>query len=123
VCRPGTSERQEFVAFARQEEATIAALCRHFGISRETGDTWLAQASSCELRGAIFQIRGAICASVAGYVNSRIGIRHLPLAQISDLTDGRIRGAVHHQCVPERHGAEFRRGPLRAIGFATEDMR
>jgi transposase-like protein len=36
-------QRQEFVAFAHQEGANIAALCRHFGISRTTGYTWLAR--------------------------------------------------------------------------------
>jgi transposase InsO family protein len=42
------SERQEFVAFARQEGANIAALCRHFGISRKTADKWLARAEEGE---------------------------------------------------------------------------
>lgn len=39
------AERIEFVAFAAQEGATIAALCRHFGISRKTGYKWLARAA------------------------------------------------------------------------------
>jgi transposase InsO family protein len=34
------SERQEFIAFARQEGATIAAVCRQFGISRKTFYIW-----------------------------------------------------------------------------------
>src|SRR4051794_24987240 len=34
-------ERQEFVAFVRQEGANMAALCRQFGISRKTGYKWL----------------------------------------------------------------------------------
>ena len=42
------SERQEFVAFARQEGATIAALCRQFGISRKTASKWLARAEEGE---------------------------------------------------------------------------
>ena len=42
------SERQEFVAFARQEGANIAALCRQFGISRKTGYKWLARAAPGE---------------------------------------------------------------------------
>lgn len=40
------SERQEFVVFARQEGATISALCERFGISRKTGYKWLARASA-----------------------------------------------------------------------------
>jgi transposase InsO family protein len=40
------SQRQEFVAFARQEEVNIAALCRHFGISRKTGYKWLERAAA-----------------------------------------------------------------------------
>jgi transposase InsO family protein len=44
------SERQEVVAFAAQEGATIAALCRHFGISRKTGYKWLARAAAGEGR-------------------------------------------------------------------------
>jgi len=42
------SERQEFIAFARQEGANIAALCRHFGISRKTGYKWLVRAEAGE---------------------------------------------------------------------------
>jgi transposase InsO family protein len=42
------SERQEFVVFARQEGANIAALCRHFGISRKTGYKWLSRAAHGE---------------------------------------------------------------------------
>jgi transposase InsO family protein len=38
------SERQEFVAFARQEGVSISALCDRFGISRKTGYKWLARA-------------------------------------------------------------------------------
>lgn len=40
------SERQEFVAFARQEGATIAALCAQYGISRKTGYKWLGRAAA-----------------------------------------------------------------------------
>src|SRR5262245_51361628 len=46
------SERQEFIAFARQEGATIAALSRHFGISRKTAYKWLARAEAGETDGA-----------------------------------------------------------------------
>jgi transposase InsO family protein len=42
------SERQEFVAFAQQDGANIAALCRHYGISRKTGYKWLARAAAGE---------------------------------------------------------------------------
>ena len=42
------SQRQEFVAFARQEGTTIAALCRHYGISRKTGYKWLGRAAMDE---------------------------------------------------------------------------
>ena len=42
------SERQEFVAFARQEGANIAALCRQFGISRKTAYKWLGRAEAGE---------------------------------------------------------------------------
>ena len=35
--RSSMSERQEFVAFAAQEGATISRLCEQFGISRKTG--------------------------------------------------------------------------------------
>jgi transposase InsO family protein len=38
------TERQEFIALARQEGANIAALCRHFSISRKTGYKWLDRA-------------------------------------------------------------------------------
>jgi transposase-like protein len=41
-------QRQEFVAFAHQDGTTIAALCRHFGISRKTGYKWLARAAGAE---------------------------------------------------------------------------
>jgi len=40
------SERQEFVAFARQEGATISGLCERYGISRKTGYKWLTRAAS-----------------------------------------------------------------------------
>jgi transposase InsO family protein len=40
------SQRQEFVAFALQEGATIAALCAQYGISRKTGYQWLARAAA-----------------------------------------------------------------------------
>src|SRR3954465_1842989 len=46
------SERQEFIAFARQEDANIAALCRQFGISRKTAYKWLARAAAGETDGA-----------------------------------------------------------------------
>src|SRR3954469_6634751 len=46
------SERQEFIAFARQEEANIAALCRQFGISHKTGYKWLGRAEAEEADGA-----------------------------------------------------------------------
>jgi transposase InsO family protein len=42
------SERQEFIAFARQEGTNIAALCRHVGISRKTAYKWLARAEAGE---------------------------------------------------------------------------
>jgi transposase InsO family protein len=42
------SERQELVAFARQEGANIAELCRQFGISRKTAYKWLARAAAGE---------------------------------------------------------------------------
>src|SRR5712671_4907613 len=35
------SLRSEFIAFAAQDGANIAALCRRFGISRKTGYKWL----------------------------------------------------------------------------------
>ena len=40
------SERQEFVVFARQEGATISALCERYGISRKTGYKWLRRAAN-----------------------------------------------------------------------------
>jgi transposase InsO family protein len=40
------SERQEFIAFARQEGANITALCRQFGISRKTAYKWLGRAAA-----------------------------------------------------------------------------
>ncbi len=40
------SERQEFLAFARQEGANITALCDRYGISRKTGYKWLARAAA-----------------------------------------------------------------------------
>ena len=40
------SERQEFVACARQEGANITVLCDQFGISRKTGDKWVARAEA-----------------------------------------------------------------------------
>lgn len=46
--RTRMTERQEFVAFAAQEEANIAALCRRYGISRKTGYKWLARAGGAE---------------------------------------------------------------------------
>jgi transposase InsO family protein len=42
------AERLEFVAFAAQEGANIAALCRHFGISRKTGYKWLERVATGE---------------------------------------------------------------------------
>jgi len=39
------AERAEFLVFAQQEGANIAALCRSFGISRKTGYKWLARAA------------------------------------------------------------------------------
>jgi transposase InsO family protein len=42
------SMREEFVALAQQEGATIAALCRGYGISRKTGYKWLARAAAGE---------------------------------------------------------------------------
>ena len=38
------SVREEFVAFASQPDANVAALCRRFGVSRKTGYKWLARA-------------------------------------------------------------------------------
>jgi len=35
------SEREEFIARAREEEANMSALCRAYGISRKTGYKWL----------------------------------------------------------------------------------
>ncbi|HET7034717.1 MAG TPA: IS481 family transposase [Thermomicrobiaceae bacterium] len=46
--RTRMSERQEFVAFARQDGANIAALCRRFGISRKTGYKWLGRAAAAQ---------------------------------------------------------------------------
>jgi transposase InsO family protein len=40
--------REEFVTFAQQEGANIAALCRRYGISRKTGSKWLARAAAGE---------------------------------------------------------------------------
>jgi transposase InsO family protein len=40
------SGRQEFVAFASQEGASITALCERFGISRKTGYKWLERAAA-----------------------------------------------------------------------------
>ena len=40
--------REEFVTFARQDGANIAALCRRYGISRKTGYKWLARAAAGE---------------------------------------------------------------------------
>ncbi len=34
-------ERREFVMFASQEGANVSALCRHYGVSRQTGYKWL----------------------------------------------------------------------------------
>ncbi len=42
------SERQEFVASARQEGANITAVCDQFGISRKTGYKWLARAATAQ---------------------------------------------------------------------------
>jgi transposase InsO family protein len=44
------SERQEFVAFARKEGASISRLCHDFGISRKTGYKWLARAAAGDHR-------------------------------------------------------------------------
>jgi transposase InsO family protein len=41
------SLRQDFVAFARQPEANISALCRRLGISRKTAYKWLGRARDC----------------------------------------------------------------------------
>ena len=40
------SLRYEFVTFARQPHANVAALCRRLGISRKTGYKWLARSRS-----------------------------------------------------------------------------
>ena len=48
--RTSMSERQEFITFARQEGANIAALCRQFGISRKTAYKWLGRAAAGERR-------------------------------------------------------------------------
>jgi transposase InsO family protein len=42
------SERQEFVAFARQEGANMSALCTAYGISRKTGYKWLGRAEAAQ---------------------------------------------------------------------------
>jgi transposase-like protein len=39
-------ERAAFVEMAHEEGATIAELCRHFGISRKTGYKWLGRAET-----------------------------------------------------------------------------
>jgi transposase InsO family protein len=43
-----TDQRREFVALARLEGANVAALCRRFGISRQTGHLWLRRAAAGE---------------------------------------------------------------------------
>jgi transposase InsO family protein len=40
------SERQEFVALASQEGASLSRLCDQYGISRKTGYKWLARAAA-----------------------------------------------------------------------------
>src|SRR5687768_512807 len=40
------SLRAEFVAFASQPDANVAAACRRFGVSRKTGYKWLARAAA-----------------------------------------------------------------------------
>jgi len=40
--------REEFVVFARQPTANIAALCRRFGISRKTGYKWMARRAAAD---------------------------------------------------------------------------
>jgi transposase InsO family protein len=40
------SLREEFVSFASQPDANIAALCRQLGISRKTGYKWIARSKS-----------------------------------------------------------------------------
>ena len=40
------AQRQEVIALASREGATISALCESFGISRQTGGTWLSRASA-----------------------------------------------------------------------------
>lgn len=42
------AERQEFLAFAAQEEVNISTLCVRFGISRKTAYKWLARAGAGE---------------------------------------------------------------------------
>jgi len=44
--RSPMSLREEFVAFARQPDANVAAACRRFGVSRKTGYKWLARAAA-----------------------------------------------------------------------------
>lgn len=41
--RSPVSLRDEFVSFASQADANVAALCRRFGIARKTGYKWLAR--------------------------------------------------------------------------------
>ena len=36
--------RKEFVELAKQEDGTVAELCRRYGISRKTGYKWLGRA-------------------------------------------------------------------------------
>ncbi len=43
------SERTEFVTFSSQDELTMSALCRRFGISRKTGYKWLRRAREAGL--------------------------------------------------------------------------
>jgi transposase InsO family protein len=45
------SERSEFVTFANQEQLTMRALCRRFGVSRKTGYKWLARYRDAGLPG------------------------------------------------------------------------
>ena len=49
--RSRMDERREFVAFAAQEGANIAQVCRQFGISRKTGYKWLRRAAAGETDG------------------------------------------------------------------------
>jgi transposase InsO family protein len=41
-----TDQRREFVALASLEGANVSALCRRFGISRQTGHLWLRRAAA-----------------------------------------------------------------------------